>query len=270
LGEQQQPDFIDPDAFVTGMLIALILMGVYLLYLYLKHRRSAISQVSEKEIRQILEHHFAYYRDLEETDQNKFIGRVAQFISLKSFIPRMFKVVTAEMKVLISAAAVQLTFGLSEVCLRHFRRIIIYPDAYYSTVTKQMHKGEVNPEAGAIVLSWKSFLSGYANPDDSYNLGLHEMAHALELENLIKNEEYAFFPEEVWSDFQQEADVISRRIRSGQHEFFRTYAGTNEQEFFAVAVENFFERAESFRQGFPQLYSILVLLLNQDPLKKMT
>ena len=266
--EQQQPELIDPDTFVTGMLIALFLMGAYLLYLYLRHRRSATAKVSEEEIRQILEHHSAYYRDLDATDQKKFIGRVAQFISLKSFIPRMFKVVTPEMKVLISAAAVQLTFGLPEVCLRHFRRIIIYPDAYYSTVTKQMHKGEVNPKAGAIVLSWKSFLSGYANPDDSYNLGLHEMAHALELENLIKNEEYAFFPKEAWSDFQREAEKVSSRIRSGQHEFFRTYASTNEQEFFAVAVENFFERAEAFWREFPQLYSILVLLLNQDPLKK--
>lgn len=268
--EQQQPEFIDPNAFVIGMLLALILMGAYFLYLYLRHRRAAASPVDEDAIRQILQAHFAYYRALSATDRARFVSRVAQFISLKSFIPRMFKVVTPEMKVLISAAAVQLTFGLPEICLQHFRRIIIYPDAYYSTVNKQMHKGEVNPQAGAIVLSWKNFLSGYANPDDAYNLGLHEMAHALELENLIENREYAFFPEEAWADFRQEALQISEGIKSGQHDFFRNYAGTNEKEFFAVAVENFFERAGAFQQRFPQLYSILVLLLNQDPLKKTT
>jgi len=270
LEEQQQPELIDPNAFAVGMLVALTLMGAYFFYQYRKHRRSAQSGVGNDEIREILQLHFAYFRGLGSNDQQKFIKRVAQFIGMKTFIPRMFKVVTSEMKVLISAAAVQLTFGLPEICLQHFRRIIIYPDAYYSTVTKKMHKGEVNPGAQAIVLSWKSFLSGYANPDDSYNLGLHEMAHALELENLIENKEYAFFPEEVWADFRQEAQQISAHIKSGHHDFFRTYASTNEKEFFAVAVENFFERAAAFQQRFPQLYSILVLLLNQDPLKKTT
>lgn len=268
MNEQPPQELIDANALLTGMIIALILMGAILLYLYFRHRRSATTDVSKEEIRQVLELHFAYYRNLGIADQDRFVRRVSHFISLKTFIPRMFKVVTNEMKVLISAAAVQLTFGLPEVCLRHFRRIIIYPDAYYSTVTEQMHKGEVNPKAGAIVLSWKSFLSGYANPDDSYNLGLHEMAHALELENLIENEEYDFFSRKVWSDFQRQAQEITAHIKSGQHDFFRAYASTNEKEFFAVAIENFFERAETFQQRFPQLYSILVLLLNQDPLVK--
>ena len=270
MNEQQLPESVDPNALLAGMIIALILVGAYFFFQYRKYRRSAQSGVENDEIREILQLHFAYFRGLDATDQQKFIRRVAQFISMKTFIPRMFKVVTSEMKVLISAAAVQLTFGLPEICLRHFRRIIIYPDAYYSTVTKKMHKGEVNPKARAIVLSWKSFLSGYANPDDSYNLGLHEMAHALELENLIENEEYDFFPKKVWTDFQREAQDISAHIKSGKHDFFRTYASTNEKEFFAVAVENFFERTETFQQRFPQLYSILVLLLKQDPLKKTT
>lgn len=267
--DEQQPGSIDPNALFTGMVIALILMGAYFLYQYQRYRRSAQAEVGRDEIRQILQLHFAYFRDLSAPEQEKFIRRVAQFISMKTFIPRMFKVVTSEMKVLISAAAIQLTFGLPEICLQHFRRIIIYPDAYYSTVTKKMHKGEVNPGAGAIVLSWKSFLSGYTHPDDSYNLGLHEMAHALELENLIENDEYDFFPKEVWTDFQREARQISPHIKSGAHEFFRTYAAANEKEFFAVAVENFFERAKAFQQRFPGLYSILVLLLNQDPAKKI-
>ncbi len=265
---QEQTETLDTNALITGMIIALILMGAYFLYQYLRYRRSATAGVSREEIRQILQQHFAYFRDLNTRDQEKFVSRVNQFIGRKTFIPRMFKIVTSEMKVLISAAAVQLTFGLPEICLRHFKRIIIYPDAYYSTVTEQMHKGEVNPKAGAIVLSWKSFLHGYANPDDSYNLGLHEMAHALELENLIENEEYDFFSKEVWADFQQEAQEISEHIQSGRHDFFRNYAGTNEKEFFAVAVENFFERAKVFHERFPRLYSILVLLLKQDPLKK--
>ncbi len=35
--------------------------------------------------------------------------------------------------------------------------------------------------------------------------------------------------------------------------------------FFAVAVENFFERSEQFKVEIPELYSVLTKLLNQDP-----
>ncbi|WP_277485126.1 zinc-dependent peptidase [Catalinimonas alkaloidigena] len=233
----------------------------------MKFRRAASSQVPEDEIHKILLQNFAYYQALDEQSKHKFVQRVQLFIARKTFIPRMFKIVTSEMKVLIAASAVQLTFGLPDICLQFFKRIIIYPDYYFSTVNNMMHKGEVNPKAQAIVFSWKSFLKGYQDPDDSYNLGLHEMAHALELENLIENEEYDFLHKETWEAFQEEAAKLSELIRENKHDFLRSYAATNEKEFFAVAVENFFERPLTFKHKIPRLYSILVLLLNQDPLK---
>lgn len=48
--------------------------------------------------------------------------------------------------------------------------------------------------------------------------------------------------------------------------FFRVYAFRNTHEFFAVVVENFFERSEQFRIEYPELYAIIVRLLNQDPI----
>ncbi len=267
MNEQQAAAF-DPHGFLTGTIIALILVGAYLLKQYLKYRKATESLVAEEVVRQILNPYFVYYKNLGQQDKAEFIQRVQLFIGRKVFIPRMFKVVTDEMKVLIAASAVQLTFGLPQISLQHFKRIIIYPDYYYSTINKQRHKGEVNPKAQAIVLSWKNFVKGYLVPDDSFNLGLHEMAHALELENLIENDEYDFLHPKTWQKFQEEASKISNLIREGKHHFLRTYAGTNEKEFFAVSVENFFERPEAFRNEAPLLYSILVSLLNQDPLKK--
>ncbi|WPP48586.1 zinc-dependent peptidase [Catalinimonas niigatensis] len=267
---EQQPEALDTNALLTGMIIALILVGAYLLYQYWRHRKAALSSVPEEEVHQILHQHFAYYKALNAQEKSKFIKRVQLFIGQKVFIPRMFKVVTHEMKVLIAASAVQLTFGLPEISLQHFRRIIIYPDYYYSTVTKRMHKGEVNPKAQAVVLSWKSFLQGYQITDDSYNLGLHEMAHALELENMIENNEYEFLHKETWQQFQQEASRIRTLIKKGEPHFFRAYAATNEKEFFAIAVENFFERPMAFQHELPHLYGILVSLLNQNPLEKRT
>ncbi|MBA4054074.1 MAG: DgsA anti-repressor MtfA, partial [Marivirga sp.] len=147
--------------------------------------------------RDILQKYFPYYQNLTDQDKAEFEGKVCLFLYGKRFIPRDISEVTIEAKVLIAATAVQLTFGLSDVYLRHFSKILVYPNDYYSVISKRFHKGEVNPMFGIIVLSWQSFIDGFINPTDAVNLGLHEMAHALRLENVIRNEEYQFFDEEL-------------------------------------------------------------------------
>jgi MtfA peptidase len=217
-----------------------------------------------QQYRDILQKYFSYYRHLSDADKARFEQKVTNFIYRKRFIPRNVDEVTIEAKVLIAASAVQLTFGLPDVYLNHFNRILVYPDNYYSQITRRYHKGEVNPRFGVIVLSWQAFVDGYINPNDSINLGLHEMAHALRLENLLRHEDYRFFDEEYLSKL----DEWSERICSDEkHTFFRPYACVNIHEFFSVAVENFFERTRQFRNELPELYVILTKLLKQDPLK---
>lgn len=223
-----------------------------------------------RKVRTILAEYFAYYHRLPPPRQKEFLVRVLQFIQRKQFIPRGFQPVTLEMKVLISASAVQLTLGLPNVSLAHFKRILIYPDDYYSTITRQYHRGEVNPRLQAIVLSWRSFVEGYAHPNDARNLGLHEMAHALELENMIENEEYGFFPTETQREWKRLLNQYLPRIKQGEITFFRPYAATNAQEFFAVSVEYFFESSAAFARQYPELYRTLVSLLNQDPITWQT
>lgn len=213
----------------------------------------------------ILTRYFHYYNNLPATQKPAFEQKLMYFILSKKFIPRNFDVVTDEMKVMIGACAVQLTFGLPRVYLQHFNKILIYPDNYYSAITRRYHKGEVNPAFGAIVLSWKSFVDGYlVYPTDAINVGLHEMAHALRLENIIRNEEYHFFDEELMDKFDAYAYKVCHEVDPALL-FFRPYACTNQHEFFSVAIENFFERPLEFKQAQPQLYAILVKLLNQDP-----
>nr|WKN38793.1 zinc-dependent peptidase [Tunicatimonas sp. TK19036] len=222
--------------------------------------------VRVQEVQAILAKYFTYYQRLPPAQQKIFLRRVIHFIQQKQFIPRGFRPVTMEMKAMISASAVQLTFGLPKVSLAHFKRILIYLDDYYSTITRQYHRGEVNPRLQAIVLSWYSLVEGYADPADARNLGLHEMAHALELENMIENEEYQFFPTDAQRKWKQLVNHYVPRIKTGEITFFRPYAATNAQEFFAVAVECFFENTTEFHRQHPDLYKVLATLLNQNPL----
>ena len=220
-----------------------------------------------KVYKEILQKYFRYYQRLSVDNKAKFERRVAQFIYGKRFIPRQVPEVTIEAKVLIAASAVQLTFGLPNDYLRFFRRILVYPNDYYSSITKRYHKGEVNPRFGMIVLSWQSFIDGYIQSNDSKNLGLHEMAHALRLEQMIRSQEFPPFDEDLLQQFDDYAHRICTDPSFASQTFFRPYACTNEHEFFSVAIENFFERPEQFKEEMPDLYSIVSRLLNQDPIR---
>ena len=209
--------------------------------------------------------HFKFYQLLPTKSKAIFEYRVAKFIRMKEFVPRNMTHVTEEMQVLIAASAIQLTFGYPKVFLSYFRYVIVFPDHFFSNGGQRYHKGEVNPKAKAIVLSWKHFVEGYSKAD-GVNLGLHEMAHALQLENIVMNDEYDFLDSEAIKHWQKLASVEISRIQSDTTSFFREYGASNHAEFFAVAVENFFERPEAFHDYHTALYSALARLLKQDPL----
>jgi MtfA peptidase len=211
--------------------------------------------------------YFPFYNCLSVKDKLLFERRVQKFIDLKQFIPRGgIKEVTREMKAMIAGSAIQITFGYPDVYFRHFWRILIYPDNYYSTITRHYHKGEVNIR-GLIVLSWKSFREGFADPTDGRNLGFHEMAHALRLTNIVQNEEYDFYDREIMDEFEKEAHNETLKILNSPSEvsFFRPYSTTNPDEFFSVAVECFFEKPVDFKNYNPKLYFLLTKILKLDP-----
>lgn len=205
-----------------------------------------------------------YYAQLDRTARREFDQRVTDFINDKEFHGRGIEV-TREMKLMLAGSAVQVTFGLEPLLLMHFSRIVVYPDQYRNRPQSHLHLGEVNPGMRVIAISWKHFLQGYAEPTDARNVGLHEMAHALWFENRIPNAETGFLSNKLLLEWRQLAEDESARIRSGEDRFFREYAATDQAEFFAVAVEYFFEKPVVYRAALPELYECMVQLLGQDP-----
>ena len=214
----------------------------------------------------ILEQKFSYYNHLNAQDKLIFEKRVQKFINVKEFVPRGgIKTITPEMKALIAASAIQLTFGYPSIYFMHFWKIILYKTDYYSNITQKYHQGEVNTR-GYIILSWVNFVRGYDESTSGRNLGLHELAHAMKIENAIRNDEYNFIDENYLKSFYRLSKYEMNKIRSEGSPFFRAYAGANVHEFFAVVVENFFERPHEFHQYNKDLYLVTTQLLKQDPL----
>ena len=174
---------------------------------------------------------------------------------------------TPEVMAVLGGAATRISMNLPEECFDFYNTIVLYPEYYYSNITDRGHKGEVNPSRRTIVFSWRGIMESLNPTDDGLNLLMHEYAHALYFEHKLMNEEYKIFNEEAFNRVIGQADIEMERIRSGENHILRKYAATNVEEFFAVAVENFFERSVRFKKELPELYGTLVLLLRQDPSK---
>lgn len=222
---------------------------------------------SDWEIISILKKRFPYFNSLTPPQRNKFITRTQFFIGNK-----IFKIhgeeTYKEMPVLISAAAVQLTFGLNKFLLPYFKYINIYPEEFLKThPTLRILIGNVS--GNTINLSWKHFLHGYEDHTDGQNVGLHELAHAFYYQTFVieKNVNQKFkntfnhFNEHGNKAFEQESILATT--------LYSEYALRNFQEFWAESIELFFEKPAAMKVTYPQLYNAMQSLLNQDPFNKI-
>lgn len=205
-----------------------------------------------------------YFNHLNESNRQKFVKRVYNFKSNKIFHFHGFDR-QEEVEILISAASVQVSFGLKNYLLPFFKNIHILSDAYQAIDSKETYIGHVAPNG--IYISWKYFVRGYADYTDGVNVALHEMAHALHHENFIKETGIDW---DFRRDFERLPAFFGPMMTQAivqKKSYLRGYAFTNFQEFWAVCVEYFFENSQGLKDNLPQLYAILCETLNQDPLR---
>jgi MtfA peptidase len=220
---------------------------------------------SNGEMESMLTKYFPFFRSLDSADKEKFIHRTRKFIYNKTFYLHT-KDGFREMPVLVSASAVQLTFGLKDYLLHYFKNIHIYPEEFY----RANHLGicflEGNVSNNTVNLSWKHFLKGYSEIKDGANVGLHEFAHALYYQKCIVENDSEGTPVFI-SDFKDFSFYGARGFNAEQSQniLYSNYALTNFQEFWAESVELFFERPKELKSKYPDIYKSIQLLLKQDP-----
>lgn len=211
----------------------------------------------------IISPHMRFYNRLNLEDQRKFLFRTYLFQRSKKFHYIEVKE-SAEMPILISAVAVQLTFGLDKFMLNYFRDIFVLKDDYHYGFYSRPFQGHV--DHSGIYLSWDNFMKGIHGLTANCNVGLHEMGHALTYVNFItQTEEDKHFKKE-FKNFSKVARPIYEAMQKGSKNILGDYAGTNYHEFWAVSVEVFFENPIRMRHELPTLYKAMSTLLRQDPI----
>lgn len=222
---------------------------------------------------------------LSDAERRKLEALVRIFLAEKSFEPMGGLTLTDEMRVVIAARACLLVLQRVELdgpLYPDLQTVIVYPSTYrakterregYVTVEgEDLRLGE-SWQRGAVVLSWQAVLSGEANPNDAHDVVLHEFAHQLDAEDggmdgtpeLGAWERYAVWSKVAGAEYAALRDDVERHRKTD----INAYGATNAPEFFAVVVEQFFERPSALAQNHPELYRELTLFFRFDPAARL-
>lgn len=210
----------------------------------------------EAPLRKLFDHRLPYYQRLSEKNKQKFRTRVALYIEANDFRPQVIEEIPEDVKGIVAANIVQLTFGQQDYLLNMFERIVIYPGVFPTPQhLDRFHASEIFAEDGVLLFAMDHLMPGTLHADQYFNLGLYEYAKVLRLSR--PEVAYPELSEDLWTDFEK----ISRFPRKKVEEF----VGLENLDVWAVSVVFFFSFPEKFKMELPELYQTHSNLLNQHP-----
>lgn len=222
---------------------------------------------------------------LSEDELKKLEALVRVFNAEKTFEAAAGLTITDEMRVAIAARACLLVLWrmeLDEPLYPDLDAIIVYPSAYRVKLKRregfvvledeQTRLGE-SWQRGVVVLSWDAVVSGGARSNDGHDVVLHEFAHQLDAADGAMNgtpELDGFERYSAWSHVAGDAyAALVEALEHHQKTFIDAYGATNAAEFFAVLVEQFFEKPKALEQREPELYRELAVFFRFDPADRL-
>lgn len=123
--------------------------------------------------------HFTFYQTLSENDKETFRHRMSLFLEAKEFylMKREKGPMPEEMKTIITAHAIWVSFGHTDYLLPKFDRIVAYTHPFPTPYYKHLHTVETEENDGVILLSFEHVINGL-HTKEKYNVALHGFADA--------------------------------------------------------------------------------------------
>jgi MtfA peptidase len=239
------------------------------------HRRKAlVAEPFPAAWKKILERRVDFYRELDdEQAKRRFEDDVRIFLAEQ----RIYGAgqgsdqleIDDETRLLIAASAAILSHGIPKFEWPRMRDIVVHPRTFneeygheHATISGMVHY------QGPILYSERDLRMGFRR-QDGHNVGLHELAHVLDLADGHAD---GVPIGAGWASSAPWVKIVGDRLaklRARRYpKVLRDYAATNEAELFAVAVEAFFEQPHALRDKDPELYGMLRDYFGQDPAAK--
>lgn len=244
---------------ILGILFLLVLLfGVY------NYRKSVSkkSRMLPNNIHELLLDNVLFYQKLSATEKQLFVKKVKTFLT-ETYIDSVgFKLESIDV-VLVAASAVIPVFYFESWKYSNLATVILYPDHFNKDLN---FKGEGRNIGGLVgtgrynnqmILSRKALHHGFTNVTDKSNTGIHEFVHLIDkLDGDTDGIPKALLSNSYTIPWLTLIHDEMEAINSNKSDI-RAYGGTNQQEFFAVAAEYFFERPKLLKRKHPDLYNMM-------------
>jgi len=261
----------EPEALLLG---ALAIVAPLLLRRWVtrrqRRRRTLLSQPFPSEHEAVLQRDVAFYRVLAEEDRLRFRQQVTIFLDEKR-ITGIRCEIDVTVRVLTAASAVIPIFGFPRWEWDQIGEVLIYPGAFDESYGGGEHAHAIGmvgtgPMERTMILSKPHLLSGFQDPKDKSNVGIHEFAHLVDKsDGVIDGVPAMALPRDAMEPWMEMIRSKTAQMHgSGEADDIPDYAATNPAEFFAVLSEYFFERPHLLEQRHPKLYDTLQRIFRQD------
>ncbi len=244
-------------------IIAFSALVLFAIYAFTSTRKKKVETFPEN-WHDLLLKHVHFYRELSPNEQRRFQNRMMLFLS-EVYIDGVDIELNDLDKILIASSAVIPVFNFPEWHYKNLSTVLVYPDHFnedlgFAQTDEKRHimgmvgNGQFEHQ---MILSRKALHEGFTQKPHIHNTGIHEFIHLIDKsdgivngvpENLIKHS-YVI----PWLKIiHKEMEAINNNKSD-----IRSYGGTNEAEFLAVASEYFFEQPELMEKKHPDLYQML-------------
>jgi len=211
----------------------------------------------------------AFFRALDDEQKRRFRHLVKIFID-EVPITGIRTDADETTRALVAASAAIPVFGFDDWEYSGLGEVLIYPSAFgsdFSTdeAANRNTLGMIggNHLSGVMILSKPDLISGFANPEDKRNVGIHEFAHLVDkADGSVDGIPAGISAETVGPWIRWVAEELRSTSEGSKH--INDYAYTNEAEYLAVLTEYFFEAPDILQKKNPQLYQMLQSIYRQN------
>jgi Mlc titration factor MtfA (ptsG expression regulator) len=246
-----------------------------------RRRKKLLAQQFPDAWREILAQ-YPFYGRLDEGERSRLHDVLRVLVAEKNWEGCYGLELTDEIRVTVAGLAALLVMNIEHDYFERVTSILVYPTTYPSVFPHRDGAGVVSEDApmygeawyrGPVLLAWDEVRQGALDPKDGSNLVLHEFAHRLDMLDgyvdgtppLGLRERYADWARVMTEEFE----ALVESARRGRRSVLDPYGATNEAEFFAVAVEAFFEKPRQMQGKHAELYDLLRAYFRQDPLERL-
>jgi hypothetical protein len=252
----------------------IVLISLFLLILFFIFYKKPAKKIALPEnYKQLLSQNVSYYNRLNEKNKIKFEEKIKKFLGYVR-IDGIDTTVNDLDKLLVASSAIIPVFGFEKWTYFNLKNVLLYPasfnkDEFLANGYEKNTLGMIGngPMQRVMILSKPALYFGFQLPQAKENTGIHEFIHLLDKEDgdvdglpeVLLNRKYS----SKW------IELVNRNMETifqGKSDI-NNYGASNKAEFFAVSSEYFFNQPDLFKENHPELFEIMCVIFNQNPLE---